>query len=248
VERWAADVAESHATYLPLVRFRSPRPKSSWVLALLAVMDSAALYLALSPHAAPTVEARLCLRAGSECLTRMARAMGCDVPEMPDRAATISLTYAEFLEALDRVREVGFDIERDPADAWPDFVGWRVNYEQAATPSPTPSTRHPPRGQARNATRRSQSRRTARPPSRDKAAIANREAAFSPCSRLRAHDVNMRVASLVLRYAGPPSGSPSWLVGADMLSPRAVGGRRGGGSFALGTEALLRPRRHAAGL
>ena len=21
---------------------------------------------------------------------------------------------------------------RDPADAWPDFVGWRVNYEQAA--------------------------------------------------------------------------------------------------------------------
>jgi hypothetical protein len=23
-------------------------------------------------------------------------------------------------------------IERDPADAWPDFVAWRVNYEQAA--------------------------------------------------------------------------------------------------------------------
>ena len=30
-ERWAADVAESHTTYLPLVRFRSPRPLSSWV-------------------------------------------------------------------------------------------------------------------------------------------------------------------------------------------------------------------------
>jgi hypothetical protein len=27
---------------------------------------------------------------------------------------------------------VDFPIERDPADAWPDFVGWRVNYEQAA--------------------------------------------------------------------------------------------------------------------
>ena len=25
-ERWAADVAESHTTYLPLVRFRSPKP------------------------------------------------------------------------------------------------------------------------------------------------------------------------------------------------------------------------------
>jgi hypothetical protein len=23
-------------------------------------------------------------------------------------------------------------IERDPAEAWPDFVGWRVNYEAAA--------------------------------------------------------------------------------------------------------------------
>ena len=49
-ERWAADVAESHTTYLPLVRFRSPRPKSSWVTALLAVLDSAALFLSLSPE------------------------------------------------------------------------------------------------------------------------------------------------------------------------------------------------------
>ena len=49
-ERWAADVAESHTTYLPLVRFRSPRPLSSWVTALLAVLDSAALFLALSPE------------------------------------------------------------------------------------------------------------------------------------------------------------------------------------------------------
>jgi hypothetical protein len=58
--------------------------------------------------------------------------MGCDVPEVPDPAAGISLTYPEFLEAVDRMRDVGFEIERDPADAWPDFVGWRVNYEQAA--------------------------------------------------------------------------------------------------------------------
>ena len=30
------------------------------------------------------------------------------------------------------MREVDFPIERDPTEAWPDFVGWRVNYEQAA--------------------------------------------------------------------------------------------------------------------
>jgi hypothetical protein len=27
---------------------------------------------------------------------------------------------------------VNFPIERDAADAWPDFVGWRATYEQAA--------------------------------------------------------------------------------------------------------------------
>jgi hypothetical protein len=131
-ERWAADVAESHTTYLPLVRFRSPRPLSSWVTALLAVLDSAALYLALSPKAAPTVAARLCLRGGFECLTRIAQAMGCDVPALDKPAAGITLTYEEFLSGVERMREVSFDIERDPADAWPDFVGWRVNYERAA--------------------------------------------------------------------------------------------------------------------
>src|SRR6202035_4558141 len=129
-ERWASDVAESHTTYLPLVRFRSPRPLSSWVTGLLAVLDSAALFLALSPKAAPTVPARLCLRSGFLCLNQVARAMGIEVPEETDPNGTISLTYEEFLDAVARMRKVDFPIERDPADAWPDFVGWRVNYEQ----------------------------------------------------------------------------------------------------------------------
>jgi hypothetical protein len=30
------------------------------------------------------------------------------------------------------MRAVGFPVERLPQEAWPDFVGWRVNYEQAA--------------------------------------------------------------------------------------------------------------------
>ena len=131
-ERWAADVAESHTTYLPLVRFRSPRPLSSWVTALLAVMDSAAMFLALSPKAAPVVPARLCLRSGLECFGRIARAMGFDIPEEADPNGQISLTYEEFLAAVERPKEVDFPLERDPADAWPDFVGWRLNYEEAA--------------------------------------------------------------------------------------------------------------------
>ncbi len=131
-ERFSADIAESHTTYLPLVRFRSPRPLTSWVTGLLAVLDSAALYLALSPERAPSVPARLCLRSGFVCLSEIARAMGLQVPESADPDAGISLTYQEFLDAVDRMRQVDFPIERTAEQAWPDFVGWRVNYEQTA--------------------------------------------------------------------------------------------------------------------
>jgi len=131
-ERFAADVGESHTTYLPLVRFRSPRPKSSWVTALLSVLDAAALYLVLSPETAPEVAARLCLRSGFVCLTEIARAMRLKVPEEPDPDKGISLSYEDFLDAVARMRKVDFPIQRPPEQAWPEFVGWRVNYEQAA--------------------------------------------------------------------------------------------------------------------
>ena len=131
-ERWAADVAESHSTYLPLVRFRSPGGLSSWLTSLLSVLDSAALMLSLAPEDAPTVPARLCLRGGFQCFRRIARAMGFEVPPEADPDAGITLTFEEFLDAVQRLQDVGFQLQRDPADAWPDFVGWRVNYEQAA--------------------------------------------------------------------------------------------------------------------
>jgi hypothetical protein len=131
-ERWAVDVADTHSAYPPLVRFRSSSVLTSWVTSLLAVLDSAALFLALAPDSAPTVPARLCLRGGFICFNRVARSMGFDLPYELDPAGGITLTYQEFLDAVDRLRAVDFPIERDPADAWPDFVGWRTNYEAAA--------------------------------------------------------------------------------------------------------------------
>jgi hypothetical protein len=44
----------------------------------------------------------------------------------------MTLTSQQFLAAINRTRMVDFPIERDPADAWPDFVGWRLNYERFA--------------------------------------------------------------------------------------------------------------------
>jgi hypothetical protein len=131
-EHWSADVSESHATYLALLNFRSPRPLSSWLTAQLAVLDAAALYLALLPDAPGAVSARLCLRGGFTCLGTIARARGFDIPEEADPAEGITLTYEEFAEAIARLAEVDFPLERTSEDAWLDFVGWRINYEGAA--------------------------------------------------------------------------------------------------------------------
>jgi hypothetical protein len=130
-ERWAADVAESHASYPILVRFRSPDPHSSFLIALLAVMDSAALLHALSPDATP-IEARLSLRMGIDCLHAIATTIGLPYEDDPRPDAGIELTRAEFDEGLDRLGRVGFHAERTPDDAWRHFQGWRVNYESIA--------------------------------------------------------------------------------------------------------------------
>jgi hypothetical protein len=131
-ERWSADVAESHTTYLTLVNFRSPRALSSWVTAQLAVLDAAALYLSLLPDAPRAISARLCLRGGFTCLTAIAQARGFDVPDEPDPNDGIALTYEEFVDAISRLADVNFPLARSSEEAWLDFVGWRVNYEAAA--------------------------------------------------------------------------------------------------------------------
>jgi hypothetical protein len=131
-ERWSADVSESHATYVALTNFRSPRPLSSWLTAQLAVLDAAALYLSLLPDAPGAVSARLCLRGGFTCLGTIARARGFAIPEEADPDDGITLTYEEFVEAIDRLAGVDFPLQRTSEEAWLDFVGWRINYEPAA--------------------------------------------------------------------------------------------------------------------
>ncbi|MDQ6648708.1 MAG: hypothetical protein M3Z02_01080 [Actinomycetota bacterium] len=130
-ERWAADVAESHTNYPILVDFRSPKALRSWVVALLAVLDSAALYNAAFPAESPS-EARLCLRMGFLCLRDVAGTLGIAYDPDPRPDAEIQLTYDEFLGAYHRLEEVGFTMERTAEQAWPHFRGWRVNYESLA--------------------------------------------------------------------------------------------------------------------
>jgi hypothetical protein len=130
-EEWFADVTESHSTYPVLLFFRSPHPLRSWLTGLLAVLDSAALYLALSPEAAPS-EARLCLRMGFTGLRTLASVVYISYDEDPRPDAPIHLTYEEYMRGVERLQQIGFPMERTPEEAWPDFRGWRVNYEAIA--------------------------------------------------------------------------------------------------------------------
>ena len=49
------------------------------------------------------------------------------LPESP-----IDLSFDEFERAVRMLEEIGFPTERTAEEAWPDFHGWRVNYETAA--------------------------------------------------------------------------------------------------------------------
>ncbi|OIK26104.1 hypothetical protein [Streptomyces malaysiense] len=130
-ERLASDMGESHSTYPVLLTFRSPRPYRSWLVGLVAVMDAAALQLALDPKTAPP-EARLVLRAGFSALRDIARAVRAPFEEDPSPSAPIRLSYAEFDAAVAMLDSAGFRAERTPEEAWPHFRGWRVNYEAVA--------------------------------------------------------------------------------------------------------------------
>ncbi|WP_315913788.1 hypothetical protein [Arthrobacter sp. lap29] len=131
-ERWAADVAESHSTYLTLCWFRSPLPDSNWLIALLSVMDSAALQLSLSPSIAPTVRARLLLRMGFSCLQQIAAAISLPVNDDVDPDGETQLTFEEFKEAVSMLSAAGYPVEQSAEQAWPHFRGWRLNYEDLA--------------------------------------------------------------------------------------------------------------------
>ena len=130
-EQWSAEVSESHTTYPVLMHFRSPEPWYSWVLALLAVLDAAAMHLSLNPETAPS-EARLCLRMGFTAFRRIATSLGWEYDPDPTPDGEISLTFAEFELAVGLLKEAGFDTERTPEQAWPHFTGWRINYEMLA--------------------------------------------------------------------------------------------------------------------
>ncbi len=124
-------MAESHSNYPVLIRFRSPQALSSWLVGLLAVMDSAAMLLALCPSR-DRIEPRRAIRMGFTALRQIGVGLGMPADTDADPDAEIHLRFEDFAAAVDMLRLVDFPMERDAAEAWPHFRGWRVNYESLA--------------------------------------------------------------------------------------------------------------------
>jgi hypothetical protein len=129
-ETWFADIEESHTSLPALVFFRSPQPDHSWVTAAGAVLDGASLTLACV-DILHDPQADLCIRAGYLSLRRIADFFSISYTPDPHFPETpISVTRAEFEDALENLALQGVPLKKDREQAWCDFAGWRVNYDQ----------------------------------------------------------------------------------------------------------------------
>ena len=126
---WFTEVQETHTSYGSLVFFRSPNPHRSWVTAAGAVLDTAAMRLALV-DIPPTPQAPLCIRSGYLALREVAGFFGFDYNDSPAPDDPISVTRDEFDAACNSLIKAGVPVHADHDQAWRDFAGWRVNYDR----------------------------------------------------------------------------------------------------------------------
>ena len=130
-ETWFIDIEESHTTLAALPFYRSPRSSRSRITAAGALLDGASL---LRSTIDVPVEARtdLAISAGYAALDAIAgffRIPTVARPANPDDP--IRVTRAEFEAAVDELVSAGLAVRADRDQAWRDFAGWRVNYEDA---------------------------------------------------------------------------------------------------------------------
>jgi hypothetical protein len=126
---WFTEVQETHTSYGALVFFRSPNPNRNWVTAAGVVLDTAALRLAAVNMPFSPVPP-LCIRSGYLALREVAGFYGYDFDSDPSADDPISIAREEFDGVFDDLRASGVPMVPDREQAWRDFAGWRVNYDQ----------------------------------------------------------------------------------------------------------------------
>ncbi len=128
-EQWFVRIEETHTSLSALVFFRSPNPHRSWITAAGAVLDTAA-FVSSSVDIRRQPEAELCIRAGYLALRSIAdffRIECVDDPRYPENP--ISISREEYDAVYDALAEIGVPLKPDRDQAWLDFAGWRVNYD-----------------------------------------------------------------------------------------------------------------------
>jgi len=128
-ERWFVEIEESHTSNIALPFFRSQHPERSWITAAGCVLDSAAI-TASSVDMPRNYRAELCLRSGYLSLRHIAAVFDIEFDSDPAPSDPISVTREEFDEAYDDLAANGVPLRADRDQAWRDFAGWRVNYDQ----------------------------------------------------------------------------------------------------------------------
>ncbi|MFN2590103.1 MAG: hypothetical protein ABR518_04985 [Actinomycetota bacterium] len=128
-EEWFVDIEETHTSFPALVFFRSPQPDHSWVTAAGGVLDGASL-IASTVDVPREVEAEICIRSGYLALRRIADFFGIPYDPDPEQGDPISIGRDEYDDVCDRLTASGVPLKADRDQAWIDFAGWRVNYDQ----------------------------------------------------------------------------------------------------------------------
>ncbi len=128
-QQWFAEVEETHTSLAVLSFFRSPLAHRSWVTAAGAVLDAASLRLA-AVDLPFDPQAGFCIRGGVFSLRAVASYFGLPFDADPAPTDATSISEDEFLDACDRLVAASIPIRADREQAWRDFNGWRVNYDQ----------------------------------------------------------------------------------------------------------------------
>jgi hypothetical protein len=127
-ETWFADIEESHTSNPSLVFFRSPQPDRNWLTAAGCVLDTAAI-VASTLDRPPSAKAQILIRTGYVSLRRIATYFGIEHDPDPRPDDPISVTRREFDLLLVELRAADIPLKRDLDQAWRDWAGWRVNYD-----------------------------------------------------------------------------------------------------------------------
>jgi hypothetical protein len=94
-------------------------------------LDAASMSLAVLDHESESsVDAALCVRAGSLAMRDIAEYFNIEVDHDPQPDDPISITREGFNAAYDELAAAGVPV-KDREEAWVSWAGWRVNYDAA---------------------------------------------------------------------------------------------------------------------